>query len=114
MRLLSLLLLGFAVCSGEQGSIPPAIRSIQAKLITTSADPVDQIGFQAIAKALKSRGVYLAVEDLFDPAELQRAKGVIEDLYSASGRHVRVDHSVMNMSRGVEITFEVVELCNCK
>ena len=66
-------------------------------------------------RAFKSRGVSLALEHRFDPAQLNGADDVIRDLYDDTGGKVRVEHSVTHLPpRGVEILFEVVELCDCK
>jgi len=85
------------------------------KLVTTGSEPANPIGVDAIARALKSRRVSLAVEDRFDPAQLDKAGDVIRDLYGDTGRKVRVDYSVTHIPpRGVEVAFEVIELCDCK
>jgi hypothetical protein len=68
-----------------------------------------------IVKALKSRGVNIALESRLDPAQLPAATAVVRDLYRESGRNVRVDHSVTQIPpRAAEIAFEVIELCDCK
>jgi hypothetical protein len=115
IRLVYLLLLSLGGSSGQQTSSPLTVRSIKVNLVSTSSQTITPIGIEAIAKALKSSGVSLALEDRFDPAQLYSADDVIRDVYGNRGRKVRVEHSVTHMPpRGVEIAFDVVELCDCK
>jgi len=106
--------LGVGVLTAQQMSIPVSVRSISLKLVSTNKEPLNAIGLDAIAAALKARGIHLAVENAFDPAAVDKAADVIRDLYGDEGQKVRVEHTAKQTPRGkVEVTFEVIQLCGC-
>jgi hypothetical protein len=58
--------------------------------------------------------VNLAVENRLDFTSIDKAKEVIREMYGIKGHTVRVEHSVNQIpTRGVEVAFQVVELCKC-
>ena len=90
------------------------VRSITLKLVSSSSRALSPIGLDAIAAALKTKGIHLAVESRFDPSQVEKAADVIRDMYGEQGQRVRVEHGVTQVCpHGVEVAFEVVKLCAC-
>jgi hypothetical protein len=108
------IMLGVGALTAQQPSIPIPVRSIYVKLVSTNSEPLHAIGFDAIVEALRSKGIRLAVESRFDPAAVEKAADVIRDLYGDEEQKVRVEHTATQIPpRGVEVTFEVIQLCTC-
>lgn len=73
----------------------------------------DDVSFEAIAAAWKSKGINLAVEKRYDALAAGRAAGAIRDLYRERGREVRVKARTAPIPpKSLEVTFEVGELCD--
>ena len=106
------LLISLSVCFAQQ-TLPLSIRSIRVKLVSPSLQPATPIGIDVITKALKRRGINLAIQERFDPGQLDKAGDVIRDLYGETGRKVRVERLVTQLwPKSVEVTFDVIELCD--
>ena len=107
-------LLAAGMAAAQQVTPPLVIRSVSVRLIPSSSQGMNAIGFDRIAAALKRQGIPLAVEGKFDAAVVEKASDVIRDLYLEQGQKVSVEHSVAQLPpRSVEVRFEVVQLCNC-
>ena len=107
------IMLGVGALTAQQPSIPIRVRSINVKPVSTNSEPLHAISFDAIVAALKSKGIRLAVGK-FDPAAVGKAADAIRDLYGDEGQKVRVEYTATQIPpRGVEVTFEVIQLCTC-
>ena len=107
-------LLGAGVLTAQQPSTSVSVRSITVEPVSTSSVPLNALDMHAFAAALKSKGIHLAVETRFDPAAVEKAADVIRDMYRDQGQKVRVKHMVARItSAGVDVTFEVIQLCPC-
>jgi hypothetical protein len=107
-------LLGVGALTAQQPSTPVSVRSITVEPVSTNSVPLDALDMHAFAAALKSKGIHLAVETRFDPATVSKAADVIRDMYRAEGQKVRVKHMTAQItSAGVDVTFEVIQLCPC-
>jgi hypothetical protein len=108
------IIIGSGLLTAQHQQRIPSIRSISVKVVSTSAKGLTPIEFHAITAAWKSKQVDLAVEGRLDIASIDKAKEVIRDMYGSKRHAVRVEHSVNQIPpRGVEIAFQVVELCTC-
>jgi hypothetical protein len=109
-----LCLLTAGALTAQQSSTSMPVRSITLKLVSTSSEALNSIGLDAIAAALKGKGIQLAVEGRFDPSQVEKAADVIRDMYGDQGQKVRVEHSVTQMRpHSVGVAFEVVQLYSC-
>lgn len=100
--------------AAQQPPISMPVRSITVKLVSTSSVALKSIRFDAIAAALKSRGISLAVESKFDSSSVEKAADVIQNMYADKGQKVRVEHRVTHVAPdNVDVAFEVVQLCAC-
>ena len=108
-------LLGFGVlAAAQQPPTSPSVRSIKFRLIATSNKNVKPISPELIAAGLKAKGINLAIEGRFEPAEAEKATYAIRDMYRRQGNDVRVEHSASRLHPGgIEVAFEVVELSSC-
>jgi hypothetical protein len=107
-------ILGVAALTAQQPSTPVSVRSINVEPVSTSSVPLNALDMPAFAAALKSKGIHLAVETRFDPAAVEKAADVIQDMYRDQGQKVRVRHMVAQITpRGVDVAFEVIQLCAC-
>jgi hypothetical protein len=89
----------------------PPVRRIKIRLISTNSEPLRDLE-DSVTEALKNTGV--ALERRFDPGAADRAESVIRDLYAQNGQTVRVEHTANQFQPGgVEIAFEVIQLCAC-
>ena len=92
----------------------PKVRSIRVNVVSTSPEGLTPTGYAAIAAAWERSHVNLAVEKPLDTASLDKAKETIREMYGREGHAVRVKHSIHSISaRGVEVAFQVIELCRC-
>lgn len=106
-------LLGVGALTAQKPSLP-IVRHIRVKLVSTNREPLNAIGFDAIAAALKSKGIHLAVESTFDPVAVDKAADMIRDMYGDEGQNVRVEYTATQIPpRSVEVSFEVIQLCTC-
>lgn len=112
--IISCIFLGFGVLAAQQ---PPAflsVRSINFKLISTTHKGLEPVSPDLIAATLKSKRINLAIAGRFDPAAVDKAAEAIRERYRQEGHNVRVEHSAKQISPGgVEVAFEVIELCSC-
>lgn len=107
-------MLGVGALTAHQPSVPVSVRSITVEPVSISSVPLNALDMHAFADALKSKGIHLATETRFDPATVDKAADVIRDMYRDQGQKVRVRHvTAQTTSRGVDVTFEVIQLCAC-
>lgn len=107
-----LIFLGCTLLTAQEQQPSPSVRSITVRLISTRAAALNPIDFDTIKTAWTNRQVPLTVEQQLDVTSIGTAKEVIRELYSNSGRAVKVDHRISQIAhRSVEVAFEVVELC---
>lgn len=67
-------LLGVGALTAQKPSLP-IVRHIRVKLVSTNREPLNAIGFDAIAAALKSKGIHLAVESTFRSCGGRQGRG---------------------------------------
>lgn len=82
LPLICSILVSLGVWLAPEISVPLIVRSVRVKLIQTSERP-SLVGSDAIFNALKSRRI--AVEERFDPAQLDQAAAVIGEIYAEKG-----------------------------
>jgi hypothetical protein len=112
MRKFCLIVLGCALLTAQEHKQNPMVRSITVRLISARAMAPKSIDFTAITAAWKTRQVPLAVEQPLNVKSIETAKEVIREMYSKTGRVVKVDHRMSQIPpRSLEVAFEVVELC---
>ena len=113
MRIASLCCVVF--CAGAltaQQSLPPVVRSIQVRLVP-ACETADDVSFETIAAAWKSKGINLEVEKRYDAAAVGKAAEVIRDLYRERGHEVRVKPRTTPIPpKSLEVTFEIGGLCD--
>ena len=111
---LCLIILGSGLLTAQHRS-SLSIRSISIEFIPTSPVAVVPIQFKEIMAAWKNKRVNLEVENRLDLASIDRAKEVIREMYGSNGHPVRVEHRVNQVPPGgVEVAFQVVDLCTCE
>jgi hypothetical protein len=111
---LCLILFGAGLLTAQQPQPNTSVRSISVKVIPTSSKGI-ALDYEAIRAAWKSKRVNLEVETRLDVASIERAEAVIRESYGSQGHAVRVEHSVNQIRpEGVEVAFQVVELCRCE
>ncbi len=104
---------GLSTVQAEDGSLK--IRAISVKTVTTSVEGLSSIGFAAISEAWERNEVDLAGERPLEVDSIVKAKEVIREMHAGAGQAVRVEHSVNQIPRrGVEVAFQVIELCECR
>jgi hypothetical protein len=107
-------MIGFGLLPAQQQPSGPLVRSISVRAVSTTSQGLASIEFSDIAAAWKRRQVNLAVEKRLDLVSIETAEGVIREMYRDSGHSVRVEHNVTQIPpRGVEVAFQVIELCRC-
>ena len=104
----------FTGATTAQQATPLIVRSIRYKLTSTNKKPLSDLPLDALAAAMKGKGVDFAVERKFDSSAVEQAAKIIHGLYSDEGQEVRVEHTVSAIPPGsVEVAFEIIQLCAC-
>ena len=100
--------------SGFAAEFVPTIRAVSIKANQT-AEQLAAIDFQTVADAWKDNQVDLRVERKLEVRSIEPAREVIRRLYERAGHDVRVEHTVTQARPGgVEIVFQVIQLCRCR
>ena len=101
---MKILLLATALAFGQTAANAPVIRSIKY-------EGFKGVSMDDVISRLRDRGVRVAVEQMYDPAQVDSARTVLQELLNEKGRKgIDVKSTVRRIPpASVEVTFEAVK-----